>query len=190
MHDSKDLGTEDNPKVLPEGHHVEGQSLYYQVVLDISPNDLKQKDAATKEEFALSYASVHPKLASPDAKSSAFVSSPHSFGSCWKWHPQTSACSELKAEMAKGNKKKNHNCMFFGSGVKRLSRKIASKALGRTVWSQHLLGLLLACHKKRSGAVCSFPSSAPRNMGLLASRLFSRLSCFSAWKTPWKKINK
>ncbi|XP_071889009.1 uncharacterized protein [Anas platyrhynchos] len=30
MHDSKDLGTEDNPKVLPEGHHVEGQSLYYQ----------------------------------------------------------------------------------------------------------------------------------------------------------------
>lgn len=113
MHDSKDLGTEDNPKVLPEGHHVEGQSLYYQVVLDISPNDLKQKDAATKEEFGLSYASVHPKLASPDAKSSAFVSSPHSFGSCWKWHPQTSACSELKAEMAKENKKKKSQLYVF-----------------------------------------------------------------------------
>lgn len=94
----------------------------------------------------------------------------------------------LRAEGRDGKgKKKNHNCMFFGSGVKRLSRKIASKALGRTIWSQRLLGLLLACHKKRSGAVCSFPSSAPRNMGLLASRSFSRLSCFLAWKTPWKK---
>lgn len=113
VHDSKDLDKEDNPKVLPKGHHVEGQSLYYQVALNISPNELKQKDAATKEEFGLSYASLHPKLASPDAKSSAFVSSPHSCGSCWKWHPQTSACSELKAEMAKEKKKKSQLYVFW-----------------------------------------------------------------------------
>lgn len=74
-------------------------------MLDISPNDLKQKDAAIKQEFGLSYASIHPKLASADASSSAFVSSPCAFGSCWKWHPQTSVCSELKAEMARGKKK-------------------------------------------------------------------------------------
>jgi len=59
--------------------------------------------------------------------------------------------SLLGAEGRDGDRRgKKTHCIFFFfvSGVKkRISRKIASNALGRTVWSQHLLGQLLTCYK-------------------------------------------
>lgn len=96
-----------------------------------------------------------------------------------------SLCWEVKAEMvAEGGKK---FLFFFFLFVKnRISKQIAWKMLVRTVWSQHLLGFWRVISKEQlRGQQChlllSFLSTLG-NVGLLATCLFSKQSCFSLWK--------